>query len=105
MSEATIIERLDRIDRDNKRILALLTGEKKEKTWVKASAITQLTGWNKEKMRRMRVNGIVKFKHDKTGFWYDPNSIPSIFIRYENATTRSPGVDGAGHVLGKTLKS
>lgn len=81
MSETAIIERLDRIERDNKRILALLAGEKKERTWVKASTIVKMTGWNKEQMRRMRDNGVVKFKHDKTGFWYDPASIPAIFIK------------------------
>lgn len=104
MNDEILNKRLDRIERDNKKILALLTGEKKEKAWVKASTVVKLTGWNKEKMRQMRVNGIIKFKHDETGFWYDANSIPSIFIRNENTQMSGSGYPSVDHARPKTLK-
>lgn len=81
MNDEVIIKRLDAIERDQKRILALLSGPKKEKAWVKSAQIMKLTGWNREKMRQMRDNDIIKYKHDATGFWYDLNSIPSALIR------------------------
>ena len=63
------------------RLLEALVGEKKKATWVKAHDITQLTGWDNQKMRRMRLAGVLEFKKDKKGWWYDLNSVPPQFIK------------------------
>jgi hypothetical protein len=72
---------LDRRLSSIEKKLSLLLGEKKRAAWVKAGAIMQLTGWGREDMRRMRINGIINWKKDEKGFWYDLNSIPERFIK------------------------
>jgi hypothetical protein len=106
MNEETLYRRLAKIEQDQKKILTLLTEQQQpKKEWVKASEVMAATGWSVNQLRYRRRDGLVEYRHENHKFFYNINSIPSIFIRHENATTRSPGVDGAGHILGKTLKS
>jgi hypothetical protein len=77
MDTASIERRLSSIE----RLLKTLVGEKKKATWVKAHDITGLTGWDNQKMRHMRQAGVIDFKKDKKGWWYDLNSIPPQFIK------------------------
>lgn len=84
MTVQAIISRLDKIERDQKRILDLLAGNKKKKQWVKASDILRLTGWNREKLRQRRADGLVEFKRDGKGWFYNPDSIPSVLINPKN---------------------
>ena len=53
-----------------------------KETWVKASTVMEMTGWDREEMRRARKNNFVKFKKDKeNGLWYSVESIPKYFIK------------------------
>ncbi len=98
MSEATIISRLDRIDKKLDKLFA------KREIWVGASDIMKVTGWSASDMYRMRKAGAIVYKKMGKSILYDPNSIPSIFIRHENSTTRSRGVAQAGAILDQTKK-
>jgi hypothetical protein len=77
MKDTAMISRLDRIE----KMLSVLLGEKQKKTWVKAGDIIKLTGWNREKLRQRRLDGIVEFKKTDKGFFYNPDSIPAILIK------------------------
>lgn len=73
----TIESRLDRID---KKLNTLLADSRKQQ-WVKVSFIQDATGWDREKMRQARNQGIVKWEKRKDGFFYDLNSIPPAFLK------------------------
>ena len=48
--------------------------------WVKAHTIMEVTGWDKEYMRRAREYGWITWKKEN-GFFYDYNSIPQQLIK------------------------
>lgn len=77
MNEATIIQRLDRIE----RLIKAQVAPKKKQVWVNASDVMKLTGWNKDDMYRLRKTGVLIFKKLKTTYLYDADSIPEIFIK------------------------
>lgn len=56
-----------------------------KRTWVSAGMIMELTGWNKERMRTARENGIIRFKEeDENGvrkIKYLLESIPELLIK------------------------
>ena len=81
MSEAVIIQRLDRIE----RLLKSQSAPKKKQVWINAADVMKLTGWNKDDMYRLRKTGVLAFKKIKTTYLYDADSIPTIFIK--NHTT------------------
>lgn len=59
--------------------------------WVKASWIMDVTGWDKEKMRRAREQKIVLTKGDKcNGILYDLNSIHPLLIKKAGELTTQP---------------
>jgi hypothetical protein len=94
MAEQEIIRRLDKIDKAIERIerkLSMLMQEQKQKkseTWVKASVITKLTGWNFNGMKKARENGYVQYKEDKeTGFWYLVESLNPVHLKQPNRPT------------------
>lgn len=72
---------LDRRLAKIERMLTELLKEKEKAVWIKSSQVMELTGWDKEKMRRMRDNGVIVHKHTDTGHWYDLNSIPKQFLK------------------------
>ena len=75
MSEA-LLKRID------SKLSHLMTKpEKKKETWVKSPLITSLTGWDKEGMRRARVNGYIQWRKDENGFWYLLESLNHIFFK------------------------
>lgn len=77
MNEAALKQQLDRIERK----LSVISSEKK-KTWVKVGWVTDLTGWDREKMRQAREQGLVEFKDDAVkGRLYNIDSIPKVFIK------------------------
>ncbi len=50
--------------------------------WVKAVWIMEVTGWNKEQMRRAREQNMITWRHtDIDGFQYDLNSIHPLLIK------------------------
>jgi hypothetical protein len=51
-----------------------------EPCWVKAGFVSEKTGWDHEKLRQARNQGIVVFQKRDTGFWYDIKSINPIFF-------------------------
>jgi hypothetical protein len=51
-----------------------------EPCWVKAGFISEKTGWDHEKLRQARKQGIVVFEVRDGGFWYDIKSINPIFF-------------------------
>lgn len=67
--------RLARLERE----LKALKGPQQK--WVKSSVIIELTGWNKEKMRSARDNGLITWKTDDKGYWYDLNSLHPYLIK------------------------
>lgn len=70
----------------NKKLNALASGQRKE-TWVSPGFITDLTGWDKEKLRQVREQKIVEFKRSESGGWlYKLESIPEIFIKVKQAS-------------------
>jgi len=58
----------------------LMAAQKKE-TWIKVGFLTELTGWNNEKLRQAREQGIVKRKKTPEGWFYLLESVPEQFIK------------------------
>jgi hypothetical protein len=77
----TIENRLDRMDAK----LNALAGKMNKETWVKVGWVKTVTGWDKEKLRKAREQGIVKFRKSKNGIEYLLESIPAIFIKKNEA--------------------
>lgn len=75
-----------KLDRINAKITkAFLTPPPPPKeTLVKASVIMQLTGWDREKLRRSRINGYVK-QIKENGIWYVLESLNPVFIKNDKA--------------------
>lgn len=71
--EEEVLKRLERIER-------YLVIARPKKTWVKVAIIAQRTGWNNEKMRQARDNGLVKYKKENGKFFYDLDSIHQSFL-------------------------
>ena len=70
----------------NKKLNALAASQRKE-TWVPVGWITDLTGWDSEKMRQARESNIIEFKKNNTGgYLYKLESIPEIFIKQKQAS-------------------
>lgn len=70
----------------NKKLNALAAGQRKE-TWVTVSWVTELTGWDREKLRQARESKIIEFKRSETGGWlYKLESIPEQFIIKKQAS-------------------
>lgn len=68
-------------DRINKKLNALAAAPKKS-TWIGPGWITDLTGWDKEKLRQARNANIVESKKSNGGgYLYKLESIPEIFIK------------------------
>lgn len=82
MNEASLEKRLERMDNKLSNVLKELKKPTEEKTtWVKASVITELTGWDKEKFRRMRNNGSIIQKRDEKGIWYSLESLHTVYYK------------------------
>jgi hypothetical protein len=81
----TTEQHLQRLERK----LDLLIKEKRRETWINAWLLGEMTGWDNEKMRQMRDQGIIKFKRlEGKKILYQLESIPEIFIiraKSENA--------------------
>lgn len=73
----TIEQRLQRIE----RMLSELLQEKRKTTWVNGKVIAELTGWDSNKLRSMREQGVLKFRRSgvKT-IMYALESVPEQFI-------------------------
>jgi hypothetical protein len=51
-------------------------------TWIKAKEVKDITGWNKEKMRKARLLGWIEWeKNEQLGFIYNLHSIPKELIK------------------------
>lgn len=59
----------------------------KTEHWVKVTTIRRLTGWDRQKLRRARMNGEIKFKKDKTGIWYNQASLSDKFLISNNTAS------------------
>jgi hypothetical protein len=72
-------------DRLNKK-LNQLAATKKE-TWVSPGWITDITGWNNEKLRQAREQKLIEFKRSNGGGWlYKLESIPERLIIKKQAS-------------------
>lgn len=49
--------------------------------WVKVGDVTERTGWDFKKLRRMREQGNIKFERRTDGMWYDLASIHPFFLK------------------------
>lgn len=67
-------------DRLNDKLNKLL-GETKKATWIKVSFVILLTGWDKEKLRQAREQGLIEWKKTEDGWLYKLESIPEQFIK------------------------
>lgn len=77
-----IAKRLDRIEAK----LSVIMQERNvaKETWVKVKMITDLTGWNNQQLYAARRNQVIRWRRDKTGFWYLLESIPDDFKKSKN---------------------
>lgn len=73
-------------ERINEKLNALAAGLRKE-TWVSASWVSGITGWNFRKLAQAREQKIVEFKsNEKGGYLYKLESIPELFIKQKQAS-------------------
>lgn len=73
---------LEAIKKQNEAILRRLDNlARKSAKWVRASVITDLTGWDGQGMRRARENGSIEFEKRADGYWYDLNSLHPYLIK------------------------
>jgi len=78
---AEINRRLARIERK----LSGLLQTQKQLHWAKVGFVEELTGWDRDKMRRARDQGLVKWKDDPIkGRLYLLESIPQLFIKRQS---------------------
>jgi hypothetical protein len=73
LDTAEIIKRLDRIE---KHLEA-----KRTRTWVKVGIVHELTGWDREGMRKARESNLIKQRKGVNGIEYLLESIPPMFIK------------------------
>ncbi len=72
----------DRLHRE----LKALKAAKEKVTWVPPGWVTDLTGWNNEKLRQAREQKIVECKRSEGGGWlYKLESIPEQFIKQKQS--------------------
>lgn len=73
---------LKRLDNKLSRIEKLLEALNKPKpTWTKVSAVRHLTGWDANKIRRAREVGLIEWKRENGGFFYNINSLNPLFYQ------------------------
>ena len=65
------------------RKLSLLSKEAKtKKVWLSPQEVIELTGWDKDALRRKRANALIEYKGvGKNGYLYALDSIPAVFIK------------------------
>jgi len=85
MSEITELKR--EIKTLASMVRQLVSKEARKKTWVRATVITDLTGWNGEKLRQAREYCYIKFEKRSDGIWYLLESLPEQLIRKYVADT------------------
>lgn len=49
--------------------------------WVRSEVIRQLTGWSGDDVEKARRNNYIRYKKEGNRYWYDPSSIPSVFLK------------------------
>jgi len=70
----------------HKKLNDMMASERKA-TWVGPGWVTDITGWNNEKLRQARDQHIVEFKRSEGGgYVYRLESIPEIFILKNKAS-------------------
>lgn len=80
MAATTPIER--RLERLERKIDLLLKEKGAAKaTWVKASVIADLTGWDKEGLRKARNYGYVEHRKENGKFLYNLDSLNERMIK------------------------
>lgn len=77
-------EILERLEKRLERIERHLN-VKPKKTWVKAGIIQELTLWDKEGMRRARMNGLVEQRKGSNGIEYLLESIHPSFLKKQTS--------------------
>lgn len=70
---AEILKRLERIERQ--------LNVKPRRTWVKVAVIQEVTKWDKEGLRRARINGLVEQRKGTNGIEYLLESIHPMFVK------------------------
>ena len=70
----------------HREIKAISVAQKKE-TWASPGFVTDLTGWDNEKLRQARAQGLVECKRSAGGGWlYKLESISDKFIIKKQAS-------------------
>lgn len=72
----------------NKKLNALAAQQRDQPAhWVGPSWVTDLTGWDAEKLRQARENKLIEFKRSQGGgYLYKLESIPEIFLKQKQAS-------------------
>ena len=68
------------LERINKKLNDLAARQRKD-TWVSASWITDLTGWDFIKLRQARRDNVIEYKGQGKGIVYKLESLPEVFIK------------------------
>lgn len=53
-----------------------MTSINKKIPWCKPGFITMVTGFDGEKLRQMREQGLIEYEKREDGFWYNLDSVP-----------------------------
>jgi hypothetical protein len=76
----TTEQKIDRLSTIVSEIHQMLHAKSKPR-WVKVGAVTELTGWTKNKLQWARRNKIIDYLETPDGILYDLNSINENFIK------------------------
>ena len=83
----TIIRMIERLDKRIARIERILGQKINQKTWVKASVIKELTGWEGSKMQWARNNHLLEFRKTDGTVEYLMESIRKEFLLSRSETS------------------
>ena len=72
--ELTIEQRVQKLEREFAEM-------KRRPKWTKVGTIQELTGWNRERLRRARVNGEIIMKKKNGKIFYDLNSLNPLLVK------------------------
>lgn len=72
------------------------SGKKESGQWVKASAVMEVTGWDRFQLRDARRSGLIKHRiksaDGRKQIWHDLGSLPEVYKKNTNDTTNIAAV-------------
>lgn len=101
MTDTAHLQRLEHKIDKLERLIKSQQQAKSAGTWAGPSWITEITGWDKERLRQAREQSIIQFRRSKGGGWeYKIDSLHPLLIKsapHDNSanTSRSDGSNQA----------